>query len=365
MGAVGRIILIVVVILVVALGAMFFLLPNTASRTETLTIERPAQTVFARLASTPVGSVITEGVTVSEPATTDGDTITAPVTFADGATGRVIYTVTEQGEGSQVRVRLEQDIGANPMARFGAIGGGPVSPLIEAAAAGVSNDLNARPTESFATLNYSVVQGAAQPFFYAENCVPNEPDDIVHIIREAVAAIPPAMRVNNIQPAGPLMAVEPRVVDGQYCFQVGYPYSGRAVSSQGLFTKAGQTPSGTMLRVVYTGTEEDIYEQVYNPMDALLGAARLDDPSTTEDDWTTYEVYHDDPLQEGGSRNREIFYVTQGDISVLQATAPASDATPGPQAEQPAEPAATQGETPAEGATPAPAEEKQTAPATP
>ncbi len=362
MGAVGRIIIIVVVVLVVALGAMFFLLPNTASRTETLTIERPQQTVYARLASTPVGAEIADGVTVAEPATAEGDTITAPVTFGDGATGRVIYTVTPQGEATQVRVRLEQDIGGNPMARFGAIGGGPVAPLIQTAAANVTSDLNALPAESFATLNYSIVEVQAQPFFYAENCVPNEPDDIVHIIREAVAAIPPAMRVNNLQPAGPLMAVEPRVVAGQYCFQVGYPYSGRAPRAQGLFTKAGQTPSGTMLRIVYTGTEADVYEQVYNPMDALLAAARLDDPTTREDDWTTYEVYHDDPLQEGGSRNREIFYVTSGDIAVLQSIAPASAAAPVPQSE----PAATEEAAPAEGQ-PAeqPAEEPAEAPATP
>ena len=95
---------------------------------------------------------------------------------------------------------------------------------------------------------------------------------------------------------------------------------------------------------------------MYDPLDALLGAAHLDDPATREDDWATYEVYHDDATQAGGSRNREIYYVTQGDISALTRIAPPSAAAPEPAAteapaaaETPAEPAAT--ETPA----PAPA----------
>ena len=83
-------------------------------------------------------------------------------------------------------------------------------------------------------------------------------------------------------------------------------------------------------------------------MDALLAAAHLDNPATREDDWATYEVYNDDPTQAGGSRNREIYYVVQGDVSALTRIAPAS----APVAVPAAAPAATT-ETPA--ATPAPA----------
>jgi hypothetical protein len=98
-------------------------------------------------------------------------------------------------------------------------------------------------------------------------------------------------------------------------------------------------------------------------MDALLAAAHLDDPATTEDDWTTFEVYHDDPLQPGGSRNREIFYVAEGDIAALTNIAPPSEAVPVPEAA----PAETTEAAPAEGATaPAEGEQKQApAPATP
>ena len=100
MGAVGRIILIIVILVLVVAGAGYFLVPPVASRSETLTIERPPTTVLARLASTPVGATIAEGVTVAEPASAEGDTVTAPVTFADGATGRVVFRVTPEGEGS-------------------------------------------------------------------------------------------------------------------------------------------------------------------------------------------------------------------------------------------------------------------------
>jgi hypothetical protein len=142
------------------------------------------------------------------------------------------------------------------------------------------------------------------------------------------------------------MAVEPRVVQGQYCYQVGYPYSGRQPRAL-LIGRTGQTPSGQALRVVYTGTEADVIAQVYDPMDALLAAAHLDDPATTEDDWTTYEVYHDDATQAGGSRNREIFYVAQGDISALTAIRPAGEPVPVPEAQPAQAPAAPPAETPA------------------
>ncbi|MGD9981442.1 MAG: hypothetical protein AB7H66_13145 [Hyphomonadaceae bacterium] len=318
MGAVGRILLIVVVI-VLGLGALgYFLGPKTASRSQTLEIAAPAPTVLARLASTPVGATVVEGVTVAEPATVEGDTVTAPVTYADGATGRVSYRVTPSEDGSRVEFKLEQNLGANPLDRFQVITGGAVAPLIANAATAVQTDLNALPDASFEGLQYSVVDITARPFFYAQSCVPNEPDTITTLIADAKTAIEPLMRSRGLQQAGPLMAVEPRVVENQYCFQIGYPFTGRAPGSVlGTLIQTGQTPGGQALRVVYTGSEEDVYEQVYDPMDALLGAARLDDPSTREDDWVTYEVYHDDPTQAGGSRNREIFYVAQGDISAL------------------------------------------------
>lgn len=361
MGSVGRIILIVVVVVLVIAGAGYFLGPQTASRAQTLEVARPAPTVLARLASTPVGASVVEGVTIAEPATVDGDTVSAPVTFADGATGRVVYTVTPSGEGSNVQVRLEQNLGANPMDRLQAFTGGDVGPLIATAATSVQADLDSLPNASFEGLQYSVQQVEARPFFYAENCQDTSPETITALLSEAATVIPNSMRTYRLTATGPLTAVEPRVVAGRYCFQIGYPFSGRAPSSRGLYAKVGQTPGGTVLRVVYTGAEASVMDDVYNPMDALLAAAHLDDPATPDDDWTTYEVYHDDPTQEGGSRNREIFYVVQGDISALTRVAPPTAAVPVPGPAQPADataPATPPAETPATtppATTPAPA----------
>lgn len=353
MAAVGRILLIVLVIVVIAIGAGFFLLPNTASRTQTLEIERPAESVFARLASTPAGTTIAEGVTVTEVVSAENNVVTANVAYADGATGQVTYTVTPNGEGaSQVRVRLAQDLGSNPVARFTAIGGGPVSPLIDTAAANVTADLSKLTNNSFAGLQYSVVEVQPQPFFYIQNCSPTDAEAVKSVVTDSLLALRPIMARHNLRIAGPPIALEPRVETNEYCYRIGYPYTGTpprvlAVGS------AGTTPGGTALRIVYTGTEEDVWNQVYNPMDALLVAAHLDDPATNTDDWANYEVYHDDPTQAGGSRNREIFYVANGDISALTRILPPSAAAPvaQPAAEAPA--ATPAPETPAEAQQPA------------
>lgn len=356
MAGVGRIIVIVLVLLLAAAGAAYFLVPPVASRSETVTIERPAQTVFARLASTPAGATIAEGVTLAEISSAADNVVTGAVTYADGATGHVTYTVTPDGEATRVQVKLEQDLGPNPVNRVQAITGGPVGPLVAAAAASLTADLEALPNATFEGLAYSIVQREAQPFFYVENCSASDAEAVTSIISQAVAGIPPVMRTNNLQPAGLLMAVEPRVVEGQYCYQVGYPYRGREPRAL-LFGKVGQTPAGTMLRMTYTGTEENVLAEVYDRMDALLAAAHLDDPGTVEDDWATYEIYYDDPTQAGGSRNREIYYVAEGDISALtRILAPTEPAAPAAPAETPAAPA----ETPAPAA---PAEAPAEAPA--
>lgn len=364
LGGIARVLGIVVVVVLIAAAAGYFLIPPRAAGTQTLTIERPAPTVLARLASAPVGTAIAEGVTIAEAATTDGDTVTAPVAFADGATGRVVYTVTPEGEGAQVRIRLEQDLGPNPLDRIKALTGGEVAPLIAAAATAATNDLNALPNASFEGLAYEIVTIEARPFFYVQNCSDTSAESITSIIAQAVEAIPPVMRRNGLQQAGPLMAIEPRVVSGQYCYQVGYPYTGREPRAL-LIGQVGTTPGGQALRMVYPGSEETVLEDIYNRMDALLAAAHLDNPATPDDDWTTYEVYLDDPTQPGGSRNREIYYVVQGDITALTRIAPPTT----PAAAPPATPVAATTDQPAAAApatteAPAPDAPAPAAPAT-
>lgn len=357
MGAVGRIILIVVAIVVVAAGAGYFLLPNSASRTETIQVAAPAPTVFARLASTPANTTLAEGVTLTEITSAENNVVVGTVAYADGATGQVTYTIAPDGEGSSVRMELAQDLGSDPIARFTAIGGGPVSPLIEAASATVTADLTSLPNASFEGLQYVIEQTTAQPFFYVENCSQSDSESITSIIGQATEGIPPVMRSAGLTATGPLMAVEPRVVEDRYCYQVGYPYRGRTPRAL-LIGQTGQTPAGTVLRMTYQGTEETVVRDVYDRMDAALAAAHLDDPATREDDWITYEVYHDDPTQPGGSRSRDVYYVAVGDIAPLtELIAPATSLAP----PAPVEPATSgQPETPPTaqepaGATPAPA----------
>ncbi|HRO04039.1 MAG TPA: hypothetical protein PLS69_10600, partial [Terricaulis sp.] len=198
MAAVGRILLIILVILVIAVGAGFFLLPNTASKTESISVSSPAPTVLARLASTPAGTQLAEGVTLTEVTSTEGDTVVGTVAYADQGVGRVTYTVTPEGEGSNVRMRLEKDLGSNPVARFTAIGGGPVTPVMEAAVATVTGDLTSLPNATFDGLTYVVEQVAAQPFFYVENCSDTSAESITSIIQQATEAIPPIMRTTGL-----------------------------------------------------------------------------------------------------------------------------------------------------------------------
>ena len=334
-GIVRTLIILVVMVLVAGAGA-YFLVPPKASRTETFTVERPPASVFARLASTPPGTQLAEGVTLTSVTTAENNTVVGTVSYPEGAVGHVTYTVTPEGEGARVQVKLDQDLGPSPLSRLDAITGGKVGPLAQAAATAVTADLTALPTASFTGLAYDVVQIEAKPFFFVENCSASDAESITSIIAQAVAGIPPVMRAKNLTPSGPLLAVEPRVVQGQYCYQVGYPFSGRAPTGALLIGKAGQTPGGTMLHVHYAGVEADVMAQVYNRLDALVAAAHLDNPGTTDDDWTTFEVYNDDPMQPGGSKNREVYYVTQGDISRLTTIAPPTASAPVPAATAPA-----------------------------
>jgi len=334
MGAVGRIILIVFVVLLVAVGAGYFLLPNSASRTETLAIERPAPTVFARLASTPAGTTIAEGVTLTEVTSAADNVVVANVAYADGATGRVTYTVAPEGEGSSVRMKLEQDLGSNPIARFTAIGGGPVTPVIEAAAASVTADLNQLPNASFEGLQYTIEQVAARPFIYNQNCSPTDPAEIREAVAQSLVVLRPLLARYNLTQDGPPIAVETSwdEANNQYCFQIGYAFTGRPprIYAGG---SVGETPAGTAVRVTYQGTEEEVLP-LYTQMEALIAAARLTQGRS-------FEIYHDDATQTGGSINREVFYMVEGDTARLTELAPPTAAPP-----PAAEPAASGASTP-------------------
>lgn len=353
MGAVGRILGILLVIVLVAVGAAFFLLPNQATRTETFTVERPASSVFARLASTPAGTVIAEGVTLASITSAENNVVHGYVTFADGGTGDVTYTVAEEGEGASVQLALAKDLGSNPLNRFGAITGAGVGPLAEAAATTVTADLTALPAASFVGLAYTIETVEARPFFYVQNCSPQDAAAIKEVVAQSLLALRPIMARHNLREAGPPVAVETSwdEANNQYCFQIGLPYTGTPPRVLAVGA-AGQTPAGQAIRVAYTGTEEDVIP-TYDRMEALIAAARLTQGRS-------FEIYNDDATQVQGSVNREIYYLVEGDTARLAQLAPPAAApaaaTPAeapaaaPTAEQPATP-----EAPASAPTPAPA----------
>ena len=354
---VGRIILIVVVLVLVAAGAGYFLVGSVARGEGSFAVERAPQTVVTWLASAPEGAPVAEGVTVTEVVSHDGNVVVANVAYADGAAGRVTYTVTPDpanAEHALVDLKLERDLGFNPLNRVQAVTGGQTPALASAAAASAATAIGALQADVTA-LPYTIEQAEPRPFFFVRNCSPTDPESITSVVRQALNAARSVMRDTNLSVAGEPIAVEPRVENNQYCYEVGYPYSGAqpgplAVGAVGL------TPSGTVLRVDYAGTEENVLAEVYDRLDALLAAARLDDPSTQEDDWATMEVYHDDPTRAGGSQNRTVYYlVKEGvDISRLIAIAPPGAPAPAQPAEAPAPPAPATpaAETPAPAATP-------------
>jgi len=357
MGAVGRILGILVVIVLVAVGAAFFVLPNQATRTETFTVERPASSVFARLASTPAGAVIAEGVTLASITSAENNVVQGDVTFADGGAGDVTYTVSEEGEGARVELALAKDLGSNPLNRFGAITGAGVGPLAEAAATTVTADLTALPAASFVGLQYTVVNVEARPFFYVQNCSPQDAAAIKEVVAQSLLALRPIMARHRLIEAGPPVAVETSwdQANNQYCFQIGLPYTGTPPRVLAVGA-AGQTPAGQAIRVAYTGTEEDVIP-TYDRMEALIASARLVQGRS-------FEVYNDDATQAQGSVNREIYYLVEGDTARLAQLAPqAAPAAAAPPAEPAATPAAPTAEQPA--APEAPASAPTPAPATP
>jgi hypothetical protein len=301
-----RAILIVLVILVVGAVGAYFALPARASASKTFTIARPAPTVFAFLASAPDGTQITKGVTQPHITSAADNVVNADITYADGAKGTAAYTVAPHGDTTQVTLKMDHPLGTSPLERVQAVTGGNVKKLVEAAATTITTQVSSMKPTDFAALKYSVVQLLAEPFFYIENCTSTQSRDITAIITQAVQAIPQLLKANHLKQDGPLLAVEPKVVQGQYCYQVGYRYIGAKPNA---------------LQVTYTGTEDQVVAEVYDRMDTLLAATRLDDPTRSDDDWLTFEAYNDDASQAGGSRNRTIYYVVPPGVDISRLTA--------------------------------------------
>ncbi|MDX2238585.1 MAG: hypothetical protein NW203_13565 [Hyphomonadaceae bacterium] len=365
MAAIGRILLIILVIAVVAAGAGLFLLPKEATRTETITVARPAESVYALIASAPAGQAIGEGATQTVRTATpphDGQpgTVVADIAYADGTTAVATYTVAPEGEGSTVNVEIVQTLATglldNPMARVQALTASPVAPLIEAASTQIETDANALPAARFSSLAYEIVTVPSRPFLFNQNCSPQDAGQIKEAVAQSLLVLRPLLTRYRLTQDGPPVAVETSWENNQYCFQIGYAFTGTPPRIYAGGT-VGATPAGTAIRVVFNGPEEQVLP-IYDQMEALIAAARLQIGRS-------FEIYFDDPTRDGGSVQREIYYLVTGDTSrlaqvapsaAMPAAAPAPAPAPAPaDAPAPAAPAAAPAPA-APAATPAPAQ---------
>lgn len=368
MKLVVNIVLGLVVLLAVAIGGSLLFLPAKVTQEQTVTIERPASTVFALLASIPATQPAGAGVTqklVGEPkAIADG--LTTELSTADGRKMRGVWTIAPQGPVTSVKLSLTEELGMNPIARFQGQSGAQLGPVLKGALEALTAEATAIPNVDFSNLKYEALDVASRRFIFVEATTQQQAESIKDAIRQSIAIVRASLGANNLQASGFPIAVETAWEEGKYSFWAGLPYEGTQPLNL-IGVKEGPTPSGPAIKVTYEGPEANIIP-VYDQMEALMAAARLQRGQSME-------VFLDDPTQAGGSQKREIYYfVRSGDAGRLTKIAPPSTAvalptnvpgqlpaTPAPAATPEAAPAtsAPAATTPAAPAVPAPVEAKK------
>lgn len=326
-------------------GGSYVVTPNSVSKEQTIVIDRPVATVYALLASTPEQAPVAEGLTQTVTALDLRNTVEASVAFAE-KTAKVAYTLSTQPAGTQVQIKVTQSLGFNPATRFQQQSGAQLEPVVAAIAAWADAEAKKMPTADFSDLVYEIVTVPARPFLYLEGSTTKGEGQITDGARQASAILKTVFASNNLQLNNPI-AVETAWTGDTYGFNFGIPYSGQRPAVL-IGVKAGETPSGTAIKVAYTGAEATIVADVYDKIDALIAATRL-----TEG--TNFEEFLDDPAQPGGSRNRFVYYIVTGNTEALKSIAPSATAPPAPVAPATVTPAPAPGATPEAVPAPAPA----------
>src|SRR5215468_8318229 len=107
MQGIGRILIILVVVIAAGLGISLLVLPSSATKSQGFDVAMAPQSVIARLSTAAPNTVLGAGVTQSGRATVaNNNVVTAPIAFADGGTGRAVYTVTPKNGGARVEARI-------------------------------------------------------------------------------------------------------------------------------------------------------------------------------------------------------------------------------------------------------------------
>jgi type II secretory pathway pseudopilin PulG/effector-binding domain-containing protein len=322
MGGIVRIVLIIVAILAVLIGASFFVLPREASQSQTVTIARPAANVLAYLASAaadqPAGEGVTQTVTEFTPDNSDGKigAVAAQLTYGEGQNADVTYEVRPEGDGAQVTITVSQPLGMNPLARLQGMGGSKAQMLLDGVSAALTAQAESIPQFNFAELRYDVVTPPARPFMYFEATATQDPADIKASVAQALTLIRPTLAQFGLTEAGRPIAVEVEWNEAanEYRFRAGLPYSGTPSTPVRGLVRVGETPTGQAIRVTYSGPEANIIP-VYDQIESLVAAFRLTLGRS-------FEVYLDDPAQAGGSAEREIYVLVEGDTAAMTALFP-------------------------------------------
>lgn len=337
-------------------GGSYVVLPSKVSKEQTITIDRPVSTVFALLASTPAEMAVAQGMTQTVTALDLRKTVEANVSFG-GKTAKVEYSLSPTtaapapaaagapaapagtpAAATLVKIKVTQDLGFNPVDRSQGMSGAQLLPVVSSIATWAGTEANKTPTADFADLVYEVVQLPARPFLYLEGSTTKGQGQIVDGARQATAILKTVFASNNLQLSNPI-AVETAWTGDTYSFNFGIPYVGQRPAVL-IGVKAGETPSGTAIKVAYAGAEGDILPAVYNKVDALIAATRLGEG-------TNFEEFLDDPAQPGGSHNRLVYYIVTGNTEQLSKIAPTATPAAAPAAAPPATPDAGSTVTPA------------------
>jgi hypothetical protein len=314
MKALGKILGAVIVLAIVVIAAGFFLLPKAATQSQTVTIEKPAASVYALLASTPAGEKIGEGITQTVRTATPPDTVVFDVDYGNGVKGEATYKVVAKGDkASDVTVKVVKPVGDAPMDRIGALTGAPAAPILVSAVQELKADSGNLTEYSFVGLEYELVDLDAQPFIYAPASSTQDAGEIKKYVALALKIVDQNVAMKNLKTTGRPIAVENEWKDDTYSFYAGYRLAGAAPKgSAGVLF--GQSPAGTAIKVAYKGDEAQVIP-TYDKMEALVAAARLNLGKS-------FEVYNDDPTQDSGSADREIYYMVTGDTSQLAKVLP-------------------------------------------
>ncbi len=312
MKALGKLLGILLLLVIVAGGAAFFLLPKTATKTDTVSIPKPAATVYALLANTPAaGETIGDGVTAKLKSVTPPDTVVFDVLYKDGTQGEATYKVVADGDkGSKVTLTLKKPVSDSPGDRISALTGAPAAPFLASATEALKADANQLNGEPLTGLAYEIVHVDPQGFIYAEGESDQDAAEIKAAVAQLLSTVDGLIKSTGLQKQGAPLAVETAWTDKKYDFNAGWRVSGTPPKIYLKSVHSGQSPSGTAMKVLYKGPEENVLP-TYDKMEDLVRAAHLKLGES-------FEVYNDDPTKPGGSVDREIYYLIDGEASDVQ-----------------------------------------------